>query len=86
LGINDESQVVGWSSTSTGAQHGFIWDDGVLSDLNDLIPADSGWTLARATAINDRGQIAGIGDVKGRRAAFLLTPLASEPLATAGSF
>jgi probable HAF family extracellular repeat protein len=84
-GINNQSQVVGWSSTSSGAQHAFIWDEGVLSDLNDLVPNVSGWILSRATAVNDQGQIVGIGDYNGQRAAFLLTPLSSVPAATRAS-
>jgi hypothetical protein len=52
--------------------------DGMLVDLNDLIPVDSGWVLVEAKAINDRGQIVGQGhlksDEKKKMRAFLLTP------------
>jgi len=32
-----------------------------MNDLNDLIPAGSGWELVTAFGINDAGQIAGTG-------------------------
>jgi hypothetical protein len=34
---------------------------GVMTDLNSLLPANSGWHLVGAFAINDSGQIAGYG-------------------------
>ncbi len=53
----------------------FVWRAGRMADLNDLIPPDSGWTLAEARGINDRGQIVGDGEHNGQERAFLLTPL-----------
>jgi probable HAF family extracellular repeat protein len=46
----------------------------VLTDLNDFLPPDSGWTLIGASAINDQGQIVGYGQHNGQTRAFLLTP------------
>jgi probable HAF family extracellular repeat protein len=57
--------------------HAFIYADGAVSDLNDLIPPDSGVTLEAATAINNAGQIVGYtftGGVDPKPHAFLLTP------------
>ena len=45
-----------------------------MLDLNNLIPANSGWLLQQATAINDQGQIVGYGTLNGQSEAFLLTP------------
>ncbi len=45
-----------------------------MLDLNHLIPANSGWLLQFANAINDQGQIAGYGTLNGQTEAFLLTP------------
>jgi hypothetical protein len=45
-----------------------------MNDLSTLIPADSGWKLVDALAINNRGQIVGTGVHNGKQAAFLLTP------------
>jgi probable HAF family extracellular repeat protein len=51
-----------------------LWEDGVITDLNDQIPADSGWQLQWAQSINSRGQIVGFGIHKDQTRAFLLTP------------
>jgi probable HAF family extracellular repeat protein len=61
---------------TSNASHAFIWgaDVGML-DLNELIiPAQSGWLLIDAHAINLSGQIVGIGTINGQTHAFLLTP------------
>lgn len=41
LAINNLGQVVGWSQIEDDI-HAFIWQDGAMTDLNLLIPADSG--------------------------------------------
>ncbi|MDB5748992.1 MAG: hypothetical protein JWP72_3840 [Massilia sp.] len=56
-GINNLSQVVGWSGDFP-AQRAFLYENGALLDLNTLIDPASGWVLAEATAINDLQQIA----------------------------
>ena len=69
--INASGQVVGYSSY----QHPFLYDDGTLTDLNSLINPASGWSLYDANAINDSGQIVGVGvNSLGQQHAFLLTP------------
>lgn len=55
-GINDRGQVVGVSFPSS---HAFIWQDGVMTDLNNLIPPDSSLSLISTGDINDRGEITG---------------------------
>ncbi|MBR8832720.1 MAG: DUF3466 family protein [Stigonema ocellatum SAG 48.90 = DSM 106950] len=70
-GINDNGQVVG--SINNG-QRAFLWENGVASDLNNNIDTNSGWILKEARAINNRGQIAGTGQINGQTHAFLLTP------------
>jgi probable HAF family extracellular repeat protein len=78
LSINDADQVVGAMPAFGGPtrNHAFLYADGVLADLNSLIPADSGIILESAAAINNAGQIVGAGyDLEGRTLhAFLLTP------------
>ncbi len=54
--------------------HAFIWEDGVMTDLNDLVSGESGLVLETAFAINDAGQIVGGGTVGDAYHAFLLTP------------
>ena len=58
--INSKGQAVGTSFPETGSR-AFIWQDGVMTDLNTLIPAGSNFYLAEAWGINERGQIAGFG-------------------------
>jgi probable HAF family extracellular repeat protein len=76
-GINDAGQVVGGASTSSGVVRAFLYDRNAtpkMQDLNSLIPPDSGWRLEEAQAINQRGQIVGLGERNGHTRAFLLTP------------
>lgn len=72
-GINDAGQVIGVLLTPTPGA--FLWENGQLKDLNNLIPANSGWVLYEARAINKRGQIVGYGAHNGQVHAFLLSPL-----------
>jgi len=79
--VNDSSQVVGYSYTSAGAKHAFLKESGQpMIDLNTLIPADSGWTIRDAKAINNEGQIAATGDKEGvGQHALLLSPTNGSP-------
>lgn len=61
-------------------QHAFLWQDGVMVDLNQCIPSKSGWTLLSAEAINDFGQIVGLGCVGQDPQGFLLTPIVTVAL------
>jgi len=54
-GLNDRGQVAGRASVPSGADHPFVWQDGVMQDLGFL----DGTIAAQAEAINARGQIAG---------------------------
>lgn len=76
--IDNRGRVVGESSDTTGNVRAFLWQKGQMVDLNALIPAESGWTLLRAIAINDRGQIIGEGRFAGEERPFLLTPVGEE--------
>ena len=77
-GINSQGWIVGNSGGKA-----VIWAGGTLIDLNSLLPADSGWTLTDADAINDAGQIAGTGMHNGAAAAFELTLPTLLPLSAA---
>jgi probable HAF family extracellular repeat protein len=74
--VNSSGQVVGDSKIAGNADiHAFFCDvTGSMQDLNNLIPAGSGWDLVSATGINDLGQITGYGGIGGEEHAFLLTP------------
>jgi probable HAF family extracellular repeat protein len=71
--INGPGTIVGSSATTSAGTHAFIYADGTMVDLNDLIPLASNWTLGAATAVNDGGQIVGVGTISGTSRAFLLT-------------
>jgi probable HAF family extracellular repeat protein len=79
-GINAFGQIVG---TAFGLEHGmsaFVWTQSTGTRLlNDLIAANSGWTLNVASTINNMGQIAGYGMMVDQTHAFLLTPITSSP-------
>jgi probable HAF family extracellular repeat protein len=78
--LNELGQVVGSATVGSG-QHAMIWTntpEHTRTDLNTLIPPDSGWAyLAEAYDINDSGQIVGYGRLVGSNfdRAFLLTPV-----------
>jgi probable HAF family extracellular repeat protein len=72
--INDAGQIVGFAALPSGIQHAFLYDSGVMTDLNDLIPPDSGWEVYQASGINSSGQIVGEGFHNGAQHGFLMTP------------
>ena len=78
--INDSGQVVGSSQILfRGNFHAFLYTNGSMIDLNDLIDPALGIALSAATAINDQGQILANG-VRGANnfgSAYLLTPAAN---------
>jgi probable HAF family extracellular repeat protein len=74
-GINDSDEVVGYGDIFNNAPHAFLWTQAAgMRDLNSLIPANSGWVLINANAINRLGQITGYGTFKGYNHGFLLSP------------
>jgi probable HAF family extracellular repeat protein len=76
-GINSAGSIVGYSQTTTDQDHAFFYSGGIMTDLNTLIPLNSGWELTNANAINNSGQIVGFGyfGSPGPLHAFLLSPV-----------
>jgi probable HAF family extracellular repeat protein len=72
--INDSGQVVGGSAISSGVVHAFLWEDGMMNDLNDFLPPGSEWVLVTATGINEAGQIIGSGGIGIVPHGFLMSP------------
>ena len=61
-GINDSTQIAGLSfPPGSGTAHGFLWQNGVMYDMNSIIPKHSPIIVLEALGINNRGQIAGYG-------------------------
>ncbi len=82
-GLNIGGQVVATAIYPTTSYHPFkpgkhvayIVSNGVLVDLNTLVPTNSGYTLTDAIAINDAGEIlCNSTNVNGTKHAVLLTP------------
>jgi probable HAF family extracellular repeat protein len=82
--LNNRGQVVGLYDSDN--YHAFVWENGVMVDLNDLVPPNNGYLLVSADAINDAGLILcnGRNLATGRAAACLLTPLALIKLEITG--
>ena len=60
--MNSAGQIVLVSSSCDGTNvRAALWENGSLVDLNTLIPAGSSLQLFSPQAINDRGEIAGLG-------------------------
>jgi probable HAF family extracellular repeat protein len=78
LAVNDNGLAVGHAQciASGGSLAAFVWQDGVMHNLNDVIPPGSGWDLIKATDVNDAGQIVGFGLAPGGEylRAFVLAP------------
>jgi probable HAF family extracellular repeat protein len=60
-GINDAGDVVGTSFDAEGNPRAFLWRNGVMSDLNELVPESSPLYLLFGGGINSRGEIASFG-------------------------
>jgi probable HAF family extracellular repeat protein len=77
-GINERRQVVGVSCDENFVDcRAFIWDNGVMRDLNDLKQTDYSARLEQAKDINNRSEITGraVNATTGVRHAFLATPI-----------
>jgi probable HAF family extracellular repeat protein len=78
-GINNLDQVVGASCDADNNCTAFLWQNGTMTDLNALLPADSSLYLVEGLDINDFGEI--VGDAyqqsTGQHPAFLAVPLLS---------
>ncbi len=80
--LNDRGQVVGVCTRQNDYQfdfdkrqnRAFLWQAGRMIALNALLPKNSGWNLFDVKAINNRGQIVGIGALHGKERSYLLTP------------
>lgn len=76
--LNNRGQVAGFSIDDMGNITAIYWQNNVITDMNTLISANSGWYLLNAASINDAGQIAGFGlNPEGEVHAFLATPCSS---------
>ncbi len=79
LAINDAREIVGYYQTTlsdgTPYDQGFFYSRGQRRKLSQLVQDNGSWDFGVPSAINDEGQIAGMGLHEGQVAAYLLTPL-----------
>ena len=77
--VNARGQVIGHYGLATyypfGASGALLFEDGQVKQLNDLIPAGSGWDIRSASIIMDDGVILGRGLYNSTWATYILTPL-----------
>jgi probable HAF family extracellular repeat protein len=83
--INNARQAVGSSCDAQFNCRAFLWERYTMTDLNELVPADSPLYLVFATWINDVGEIVGFGvdNQTGDVHAFLARPTAAAAPGTA---
>jgi probable HAF family extracellular repeat protein len=65
-GINEFGQVVGASQIASGTNHAYVWNEGVMGDLNNLVTSPITYngasvTLTSAVGINNFGDIVATG-------------------------
>jgi probable HAF family extracellular repeat protein len=82
--INNLGHALGWSAFSPdggfntmGQQKLVLWRDGGVYDLQSVLDpgTGAGWSISTASAINNLGQIVGLGVHNGQNRAYLLTPI-----------
>ncbi len=85
-GINDRGVVVGQSCDANGNCRAFIWERGIMRDLNELVAPGSP-TLLYANDINDSGVIAGgaYDSSTGDAPAFVAVPRYPQSVAAAAT-
>ena len=70
IGINDGGVITGVSiAPDFSSIRAFVWSGGVMTDLNQLIPATSTLYLLTACSVNARGEITGFAVDSGREPA-----------------
>jgi probable HAF family extracellular repeat protein len=77
LAINDQGVITGVSvAPDFSSFRAFVWRAGVMTDLNQLVPAKSTLYLLTACSINSRGEITGFSvDATGKLHGYLAVPV-----------
>ena len=77
LAINNRGQITGVSEDANGDMRAFLWQNGVMTDLNSLIDPNSPLYLLHGYGINSSGEIVGFAYVwsSGEIHGFLAVPI-----------
>ena len=59
--ISEDSKILGQSCDANGNCRGFLWQKGLMTDVNTLIPTESSLIIVDANDINGAGKITGQG-------------------------
>jgi probable HAF family extracellular repeat protein len=78
MDLNESGQVVGYAANADWtAWRGYLWQDGTMWDLNDVVVSGPSLAIRGALGINESGQIVGWGKTQsGDFHAILLDPVA----------
>jgi probable HAF family extracellular repeat protein len=81
LSNNDRGQIVGVSLDENFNSRAFLLENGTMTDLNTLVPANAALSLWTASSINARGQIVGLAQDKktGAFHGYLVSPRQCQP-------
>ena len=86
IGINDSGDVVGVSLDANFNPRAYLRQNGVMTDLNTLIPANSPLSLLVGCSINSSGQIVGVAVTSaGVAHGYLATPINAGSAANNGT-
>src|SRR5579863_10518457 len=84
--INDAGSVIGASVDASGNPRAFLWEKGVMTDLNTLVADNSPLYLLTGCSINSRGEITGLGLTSaGEIHTYLATPTHRDANSESGS-
>ncbi len=70
--LNNRSWIVGTADMPSSTNQAFLWREGAMTNLNDLIDPASGWVLTNAVDISEQNIIVGSGLLGGQTRAFML--------------
>ncbi len=74
LAVSDLGVVVGYAANQNEQDHGFVWIDGDMQDLNLLVELEDGWVIEEANDVNNKGQISAVARKGTKYKGLLLTP------------
>lgn len=79
IAMNTLGQVIGYSDAKPSATHPFLYLNGLMYGIDDLIADHKGLGNLTLSAINDSGEIVGTGLLDNVSHAFLLSPVGIPP-------